>query len=229
MENWLYWKDFAHSPSYNMAADEAMLLSADEIGCPMLRFYEWDRKAVSIGYVQQRSAAPEGYASVRRPTGGGIVYHDFDFTYSVAFPSSHWINTVNRVESYDWLNRSVQKGLEGLSIQTTLSSQEIPHSVDRLTMVCFTNPTKYDIMLNGRKVGGSAQRRTREGLLHQGSLHFGGPLPVSREMFQQAILNGIKDVMTVEFIPYQPTELVLRKAEELEAQRYSTAEWNDRR
>ena len=101
-EPWDVWIDGAHDPALNMAADEALLLSAPWRGRPLLRFYEWDRPAVSIGYVQTIAAAPEGYAAVRRPTGGGVVYHDFDFTYTVMFPAGHWLCDVDRVASYDW-------------------------------------------------------------------------------------------------------------------------------
>ena len=86
-EPWDFWIDGAHDPAFNMAADEALMLSAPLRGRPLLRFYEWDRPAVSIGYVQTIAAAPEGYAAVRRPTGGGVVYHDYDFTYETIMPS----------------------------------------------------------------------------------------------------------------------------------------------
>ena len=73
-ELWDFWQDGQHSPAFNMAADEVLLETACSRGRPLLRFYEWDRKAVSLGYVQSLSAAPAGYAVVRRPTGGGVVY-----------------------------------------------------------------------------------------------------------------------------------------------------------
>ncbi|MBP5640937.1 MAG: hypothetical protein J6X55_15755 [Victivallales bacterium] len=228
-ELWDWWLDDCHSPSFNMAADEALLLSANLRGRPLLRFYGWDCKAVSIGYVQSASAAPEGYAYVRRPTGGGVVYHDFDFTYTVVFPANHWLNTLDRMNSYDWINRSIQAGLQSLDIQAALSDDHIPHSVDRLTMVCFTNPTKYDIILAGQKVGGSAQRRVREGLLHQGSLHFGKPLPASRDTFSQALAQGFRDIMNVHLQLFMPPDWLIGQILELKYVKYATSDWNDKR
>ena len=219
-EPWDFWIDGAHDPAFNMAADEALMLSAPLRGRPLLRFYEWDRPAVSIGYVQTIAAAPEGYAAVRRPTGGGVVYHDYDFTYTVMFPVGHWLCDVDRVASY---------GLERLDLKASLSSAEIPHSVDRLTMVCFVNPTKYDIMLGGRKVGGGAQRRVREGILHQGSLHFGGPLPVPRHVMQAAILEGFRAVMGMEPVTFTPGPEFWGLTLSLRSERYGSDAWNRKR
>ena len=228
-ESWDYWLDGAHDPAFNMAADEALMLRAPLRNRPLLRFYEWDRKAVSIGYVQTIAAAPEGYAAVRRPTGGGVVYHDYDFTFTAMFPTGHWLCGVDRVASYDWINRSIQNGLERLNLHATLSSTEIPHEVDRLTMVCFVNPTRYDIMLDGRKVGGGAQRRVREGILHQGSLHFGGPLPVERPVMQAAILAGFRDVMGMKPVRFTPDAAFLGLVLSLRSERYNNLEWNRKR
>jgi len=228
-EKWDYWQDEKHSPAFNMAADEVLLETAGTRGRPLLRFYEWDRKAVSLGYVQSLSAAPEGYAVVRRPTGGGVVYHDYDFTYSVVFPAGHWLTGLNRLLSYDWLNRSVQAALWHLNMPASLAEQEISANVDRSSMVCFSNPTRYDILLEQRKVAGSAQRRTKDGILHQGSLHFGGPLPIARATLAAHLLQGLAEIMQVEtasFVP--PAELVAAIVHKATG-KYDTLEWNARK
>lgn len=228
-EIWDFWADAAHSPAFNMSADEVLLENAVQRGRPLLRFYRWDRLAVSIGYVQTLAAAPEGYAVVRRPTGGGVVYHDFDFTYTVVFPKGHWLTGLDRMLSYDWLNRSVQEALRQLDLPVNLADQEISSEVDRLSMVCFSNPTRYDILLGEKKVAGSAQRRGKDGILHQGSLHFGGPLPVARERLAEALLQGFKSVMQVRLEPFQPDAELLVAIKQREIQKYATTAWNERR
>lgn len=228
-ELWDFWQDGPHSPAFNMAADEVLLETACGRDRPLLRFYEWDRKAVSLGYVQSLSAAPAGFAVVRRPTGGGVVYHDFDFTYTVVFPAGHWLTGLNRQLSYDWLNRSVQAALLHLDMPASLSDQEISAEVDRSSMVCFTNPTRYDIMLEQRKVAGSAQRRTKDGILHQGSLHFGGPLPVPRPALTAHLLRGLAEVMQVETIPFSPTSELLQAIADRAARKYDQPAWNARK
>lgn len=225
-ESWNFWNDGAHSPAWNMAADEALLLAAPAAGVPTLRCYAWDRPAVSIGYVQRLEAAPQGVAAVRRPTGGGVVWHDFDYTFSVAFPMGHWLTGLDRIRSYDCLNHALQRALELLGFSARLSAQEISHSVDRATMVCFTNPTRYDLLLDGRKIAGSAQRRTAEGLLHQASLHFGKPLPVAREALTAALLRGLAEVMEIATQPFAPSTELLSSIETLVTTKYGTDAWN---
>ena len=183
----------------------------------------------SIGYVQRLDAAPEGFAAVRRPTGGGIVYHDYDFTFSVAFPMGHWLTGLDRTQSYNWLNRSLQAALQALGFPAELSAREIPHSVERATMVCFTNPTRYDLLLEGRKVAGSAQRRTSDGLLHQASLHFGKPLPMPREAMTGALVKALGTVMEVSMEDFSPSQTLLDEITRLVDTKYGTDAWNNLR
>lgn len=228
-EPWEFWQDTAHSPAANMAIDEALLLTAPARGRPLLRVYEWDRLAVSIGYVQSRAAAPTGFAVVRRPTGGGVVYHDHDFTYTVAIPAGHWLAGLDRTLSYDWINRAVLAGLERCRMAPSLAVQDMPHGVDRASMVCFQNPTRYDILLDARKVAGSAQRRTKSGILHQGSIHFGAPLPMPRLAMTTAIRAGFGEILNVDFTAFVPDATLWETAAALERERYATDAWNARR
>lgn len=225
-EEWQFWQDGAHAPAWNMAADEALLKDSPGRGVPLLRCYSWDRPAVSIGYVQTLDAAPAGYSAVRRPTGGGVVYHDFDYTFSVNFPMGHWLTGLDRIRSYNCLNRALRRAVCFLGFPAELSAQEIPHGVDRARMVCFTNPTRYDLLLEGRKIAGCAQRRTADGLLHQASLHFGGPLPVERERITQALLQGLREEMGISTAPVEPGRGLLDQIETLVTTKYGTDDWN---
>ena len=228
-EDWYLWHDGSNSPACNMAADEVMLETASVRGVPLLRFYSWNCKAVSIGYIQSASAVPSGFAFVRRPTGGGVVYHDFDFTYSIAFPSGHWLNALDRNLSYDWINRCVQKALHFLKCEASLSDDVISRDVDRLSMVCFTNPTRYDVLLDGRKIAGSAQRRTAAGILHQGSIHFGRELPYSRDALGDALQKAFEQTMSVTFLPFSPTAEFKALCDDKVKAKYGTSDWNSRR
>lgn len=227
-ETWDAWCDGAHSPALNMALDEALLLTSVRRGRPLLRVYRWDRLAVSIGYIQRRDAAPAGFAVVRRPTGGGIVYHDHDFTYTVVVPRGHWLTGVDRTSSYGHINQAVSSGLRKCELAASLTEAVIHDSVDRGSMVCFEHPTKYDIVLNSQKVAGSAQRRTKEGIIHQGSIHFGGPLPVGRDTLTARLLDGFRDTLNVRFETFHPDEDMLSEAARLVTERYGCATWNTR-
>ncbi len=228
-ECWDLWCDDAHSPYMNMALDEALLLTAATRPRALLRFYEWDRLSVSIGYVQRFDAAPAGFSVVRRPTGGGVVYHDYDLTYTVVLPPGHWLAGLNRLKSYDWINKGVLAGLARADITANLATEDIPKGVDRAAMVCFRQPTRYDILAGESKIAGSAQRRTKTGLLHQGSIHFGGPLPVPRAVLRKRIQAGMTEVLALSFEPFSPPDSVHTLANELVEERYGQDEWNRRR
>ena len=105
----------------------------------------------------------------------------------------------------------------------------MPHEVDRLTMVCFTNPTRYDVLHNGAKVAGSAQRRTQDGILHQGSLHFGGPLPMPRQTLGGALLSAFQRLLQVSFVPFEPTDAELALMTERAENKFASDAWNAKR
>ncbi len=227
-ETWFFWDDTAHAPAVNMAVDEALLVCAQGHPHPVLRFYQWDRPAVSIGLYQAWTAAPKGLDFVRRPTGGGVVFHDYDFTYSVATAPSHELTQLPPQESYAPINRVIQHALKTLRQPAQLSQDLIPCEVDRATMVCFQHPTRYDVLSNGRKVAGAAQRRTPDGLLHQGSIHFGTPLPFPRNRLRDALLNAFRELLHISFTPFDPSPSFLSIRDTL-AEKYGSDNWNRKR
>ena len=113
-EKWHLWRDGDRPPPLNMAVDELLLERAKILqGRVLLRIYGWDRPSISIGYSQKYSAvsAETGYSIIRRPTGGGIVYHDKDLTYTVVVPALHPIESLDRVESYHVFHRAVLRAM----------------------------------------------------------------------------------------------------------------------
>ncbi len=225
-ESWLLWLDTSHDPYFNMAVDELLLNHAGELGTPLIRIYSWDRPAVSIGFVQSYDAAPhEKYTIVRRPTGGGVVYHDHDLTYTAVIPIGHRICSLDRTESYRVFHDAVQLALNAFGINTDLADTEIPKHVDRAFMQCFTTPTKYDVMGDGRKFAGAAQRRTRDGILHQGSIDLdasGG----DHARLTDALTVALSQSFGVQFTPFEPTPELLVRAEALTTAKYATDNWN---
>jgi len=177
-ETWHFLDDCSHGPQENMDIDAELLENSAKLAdFPLVRIYDWDRPSVSIGYVQKEEAVPDSdkYTVVKRPTGGGVVYHDRDLTYTVIVPATHWIAGLDRVESYRVFHKAVVRALSVFGLKCNLVDKEQP-KVDRATMQCFVTPTKYDVLCSniepGKfiKVGGSAQRRTKNGILHQGSI-----------------------------------------------------------
>ncbi len=230
-EIWQLWQDKAHSPAMNMAIDEALLLSAPERRTSLLRLYEWSSDAVSIGYTQKISKVPDLRAGVvRRPTGGGIVYHRHHFTYTVVLPEWHWIvKDTKPVESYGWINRAVQDALQLLALNSSLAEDDIPKSVDRAGMVCFVTPTKYDLVTEKRKIAGSAQRRVKEGVLHQGSIEMENIDSISATLLREALPKGFAKILNCQFTPFLPSADLLLSAEKIADEKYGTEEWNFKR
>jgi hypothetical protein len=152
-----------------MALDEVLLEAMPRLRRPVLRFYSWTEPAASFGYFQ-RYAEVAVWTSlrplVRRPTGGGIVSHEADWTYSLAFPAGHEWHLLRAAASYRRIHEWIQTAFAGLDVPTELASG--CHTAQ--PGQCFAGYEKFDLLWRGKKIAGAAQRRTRNGLLIQGSV-----------------------------------------------------------
>lgn len=207
-------------PSWNMAVDEALLRCCRG---PVVRYYGWKEPAVSIGYFQKTEEVPEGRPFVRRYTGGGLVDHAADFTYTLVLPSGHPLVTAGTSKSYEAVHGAVVDALRllGLPAELAACSQEEPNAA------CFLRPVRHDVLLEGRKAAGAAQRRSKQGCLHQGSLAVGQPMdwPVFRNLLTQVLARLLQAVPERSRL----TEEEQQVAEALDRDRYGTAAWNDSR
>jgi lipoate-protein ligase A len=210
-----------------MAIDESMLRLCRQ---PILRFYRWSEPdAISIGYFQAHTDVPDNRPFVRRYTGGGLVDHAADFTYSVILPREHPLNLAGTSKSYHQIHDAVAKGLqhEGFDVRLAPANDEVESSA------CFQKAVLYDVVAanhdgvaNKEKIAGAAQRRTREGCLHQGSILLKGfdfkSLSYSIGEYLIAILgaSGEESALTTD----EDT-----RAKELATERYSTELWNHSR
>ena len=229
-EDWLLWHDTKRDPFQNMAVDAALLMRAQTFRSPLLRIYGWDRPAISIGCFQRHDAVREpGFTVVRRPTGGGIVYHDNDLTFTLVTPSGHWYSRIDRDACYRLVNTALIEGLKTGGLTPCLATAKIPRSVDRGAMVCFTTPTKYDVLCNDRKVAGGAQRRSAAGILYQGSIYLGNLPDMDRETTRAALEAGFTKGLGCRLRSFeQPPDLVA-VADGLVASRFGTDAWNRKR
>lgn len=171
----------------NMALDEALLESSTE---PVLRFYAWARPALSFGYFGKYSdvaAEAETRELVRRWTGGGSVHHGDDLTYSLVTPASHPAFTQGPAAVYAALHRAICEALAEENLAAQLAAEAAP----KISDACFANPVRDDVLLDGRKVAGAAQRRTRTGFLQQGSIQIPQFSAAFREHFARALSPAI--------------------------------------
>ena len=161
-----------HDAALNMALDEVLLGRA---AGPVLRVYRWARPAVSFGYfgkVADVETAWPGREMVRRWTGGGIVPHGADVTYTLLVPRGCAFFRLGAEEAY----RAIHERIAALVAEAGSAVRVAAVASAKISDACFENPARYDLLADGGKIAGAAQRRTRAGLLHQGSIS-GIPLP----------------------------------------------------
>ena len=197
-----------------MALDEALL---EATARPLIRVYTWDGPAVSLGYSQSLAeveAAFPGVPLVRRWTGGGMVEHGADWTFALIVPTAEPFASVRPAESYRQIHAAVADALGGSAFLQ--SGPAAPPGG-----ACFQRPVSDDVMESGgRKICGGAQRRTRRGFLHQGSLQ-----NCLRPPDLAARLAGI---LAEKVEPFVPDETVFLRTTELAATKYGAAAWLQR-
>lgn len=164
----------------NMSRDAQLLRDLTLSSPPILHLYDWQSSAFTYGHFVNPTdyLCPEGikkwgFDHARRPTGGGILLHTCDLAFSLLVPASHPSFSLNTLANYAYINHIVLRAIKRFRQDRGPMSllAEAPKPSDSSSQkFCMAHPTRYDIMLEGRKVGGAAQRRTRDGLLHQASI-----------------------------------------------------------
>lgn len=220
MEPWRLIEHGDCSPARNMAVDEALLR---EVQSPVLRLYGWNVPAVSLGYFQPAALVPEGRSFIRRYTGGGLVDHAQDVTYTVVLPRAHDWMRLSAPESYERIHLGVQAALAAVGIVSELT----PCASAAESEACFQKPVRFDIVAAEAKLSGAAQRRTREGLLHQGSILL--PDPAKNAELRKRFALGFARRLEISLKPSELTKKETARSDELKRERYATEAWNHSR
>ncbi|MDU1046557.1 MAG: biotin/lipoate A/B protein ligase family protein [Staphylococcus epidermidis] len=181
-EIWNFINTGSKNPYYNMAMDEALLnfVLRGEID-PVIRFYTWNPATLSIGYFQRLQkeididkVKEKGYGLVRRQTGGRGVLHDKELTYSVIVPESHPNMPSTVTEAYKIISQGLLEGFKNLGFETYFAIPRSKEERDKLkqprSSVCFDAPSWYELVVEGRKIAGSAQTRQKGVILQHGSI-----------------------------------------------------------
>jgi lipoyl(octanoyl) transferase len=217
----------ANNSAYNMALDEALLEAMPRLETPVLRFYSWTEPAASFGYFQRYADVERTTPLrplVRRPTAGGLVPHDADWTYSLVFPTTHEWYTLTAIQSYERIHRWIHLAFAQLSITTELARERSPSGAGQ----CFVGYEKNDLLWRGQKIAGAAQRRTRNGLLIQGSVQ-PPPMSLQRSDFEYAMQETATHANNVKWNNFIPDKLLNERVEFLASQKYSQAAYNRKR
>ncbi|RKZ33421.1 lipoate--protein ligase family protein [bacterium] len=168
---------------------------------PILRFFMWNPPAISIGFMQSmndidtQKCSSAGIDVVCRPTGGRAIFHHTEFTYSVTIPPSHPLAKLSVLETYNEISLCLAHGLQNLGIKATLSPGNFSSKNNR-NPSCFSSTSRYELVVNGKKIVGSAQRRKHNALLQQGSIMTGEQyiqiadfLTVDNDIVRNELLN----------------------------------------
>ena len=225
--NWLLLQTGPGEAAFNMALDGALLESAARLGAPVLRFYSWTEQAATFGYFQkfaEAAAMTRLRPLVRRPTGGGLVPHDADWTYSLVLPPSHPWHALSAWESYRQTHEWIREAFAALGVETPLASC-CKHAGPGQ---CFVGWEKFDVLWQGRKVAGAAQRRNKLGLLIQGSVQ-PPAMRLAKVDWQEAMCNVARTKWAVGWEEFELDTELREHAQSMAEEKYSRSAYNERR
>ncbi|MBR4592644.1 MAG: hypothetical protein IKO35_05490 [Elusimicrobiaceae bacterium] len=213
----------------HMALDEQMARLAS---AAILRFYQWaPGPAVTFGYAQfvsevRRALQEKRFAAAytRRPTGGGVVFHTDDLTFSLIFSCPDRPSVI-----YQKLHTCIWQQLKKAGISGSVFNQNLPAvayapSVNHQANACFVHPVENDLLAtDGQKMLGGAIRRFGSLVLYQGSLQ----LPQAREnpVLKRSVIEAVRIFLSTDFTPLACDSSVLQAARELATTQYQNLDW----
>ncbi len=246
--------DRADSAAGNMAADFLLLQHYPAAKNARFRHYDWHRPSVTFGYSQKIAfvrdqlpallgpdADPADLTLCRRPTGGGVVDHRDDWTYALVLPRGHDLADAPAPVSYERIHADLAAALRDLgrpaTLQTTCPADADCHLISDKPgrpgrapagpTVCFTRAEKHDVIdpATGRKLAGAAQKRSKHGLLCQGSVDRAAVGDFDWDAFAAAFIARLAATLAAEAVP-TPWPDFPEGAQETLADHYTTPEWN---
>ncbi len=167
-----------------MDVDSRLLELLDPQGDPILHFYEWDSPSATFGYfadpacfIDLNQAALSGVKLGRRPTGGGITFHIWDCAFSFLMPGKHPAFSLNALENYRFVNETVINVVAEIfhMPRPGLADSKFAGLDPACQNFCMAKPTRYDVVYQEKKIAGAAQRRKKQGYLHQGTISLAAP------------------------------------------------------
>jgi lipoate-protein ligase A len=233
--------------AWNMAVDEMLLeWAAEQDGC-CWRFYGWREPTLSLGYFQphedRRQHLPSrNCPTVRRLTGGGAIVHDAELTYSLVLPSRHPL-ALRRDLLYESIHSSLIDVLADFGTKAVLCEPPIRHPGREQPFLCFKRRAPGDVLVDGTKVAGSAQRRRRGAVLQHGSVPLrpsaaAPELPaledvlgttIRREQLAEAWLAKLSSRLAITWRQQTISAGQRCRAESLAQKRYALACWTQHR
>ena len=225
------------SAAENMALDFLLLQRYPHAAAARFRHYGWQRPAFTFGYSQKiafvRSQLPPGeiFDLTRRPTGGGLVDHRDDWTYSLVIPRGHPLEELRATHSYHVVHECVATALRAQGVAAISQPAGAEPAPTPGLGVCFQQAEPYDIVHQetGGKIAGAAQKRNKRGLLFQGSIWRPAvKAQIDWDKFESDFTTNLAVALN---LPAEPTPWPELNEEEVSGlvEQYSSPEWIDYR
>jgi lipoate-protein ligase A len=259
---WRHIGSVGSSGAANMAVDEALLMTFDpECSPPILRTYGWDPPALSLGRFQDAAGVLDlercrldAVDIVRRVSGGGTIYHADELTYSIICTQSQIPPAASVKDSFRVLTGFLIEFYRTLGLNACYAVDAEPDSIGLggRTAFCFAGKETFDILIDGRKIGGNAQRRLKSVIFQHGSIPLINRAPHGLQYMkdrtpghaehtvslcdcgiradlpalEQLFVDSFRRHLEVSLCPGCLTEDEVLMARELELGKYSSEQWN---
>ena len=233
--------------TWNMGVDEALGERVALTGRPAMRFYQWTPATLSLGYFQCYAARGQHPVSanlpvVRRASGGGAIVHDRELTYSCAFPVRDRLGR-SAQQLVDEFHQALMEALQEWRIAACLCDSASGTSREEEPFLCFLRRAVGDVLLDGAKIAGSAQRRQRGSVLQHGSVLLarspGAPeLPGIVDLAAQQVdpaelaqvwTDRLQSRLGLRFSSRRVDDPLRERAAWWQAERFASASWTEKR
>jgi lipoate-protein ligase A len=220
LEKMLRWiDDVPRNAAMNMALDE--ILFNEYKNNPVLRTYYWDNAYTTIGYFQKVKDM-DGVGLVRRFTGGLMVNHHNDISYSVII-SSDFFNVYNQQKIYRNIHLAIQKALQALGINSIILDKKTGNT----SSICVQTFCENDLILNGKKIAGSCLRRRGSKLIVQGSIHI-NLNAAEKKVFSLNFVRNTAEFLKIETKISSFNNNDIEQAQKIAKEKYSNLRWNNK-
>jgi lipoate-protein ligase A len=221
----------------NMAVDFLLLQRYPNAENARFRHYNWHRPAFTFGYsqllgfVREQLPADEAVELCRRPTGGGVVDHRNDWTYALVISTGHDLYEARATDSYRLVHACIAEALHELGEPAVVKEPDAENRNQPAGCgpgVCFTKAENYDVVHphSGAKIAGAAQKRSKQGMLFQGSIARSAVSPaLNWDKFEDLLTANLARALGLTVVSSPWPEISEDEVAALTEQ-YSTEEWN---
>ncbi|MBF0276964.1 MAG: lipoate--protein ligase family protein [SAR324 cluster bacterium] len=201
-EVWHLIEDERQSARFNMAADQVLLNRQSCGDAPTLRIYTWNQATVSLGknqrldHIDREWCRENGVSLIRRSTGGQAVLHGGDLTYSLVGDVQSTRFSGGILQIYQTISQSFFHFFQNLGLSPQLQSHSRRTRVAQASQVCFIVPAAFEILIDGRKIIGSAQRQTSTAFLQHGTIPLDDQIPLLSRIFKDTSSEVLRAKVT---------------------------------